>query len=100
MFELFLKYIKATNNKRSMSREDQKKSGLTFDEFIFIYDHFDEIKKEYAVLVAMTIACNDILNKCDLSNQYLRKAKSIRYRMLKYIDEEMEWIIYDSKTKR
>ena len=46
MFELFLKYIAATGNKKSMKLEDCEKSGLTKEEFIFIYDHFEMIKKD------------------------------------------------------
>lgn len=86
MFELFLKYIQATNNTKSMKLEDCEKSGLTKEEFIFIYDHFDQIKKDYAVIVALAIAFNSILDRCDMKNPVYRNAKAIRYKIIKYIE--------------
>lgn len=87
MFELFLKYIQATNNTKSMKLEDCEKSGLSKEEFIFIYDHFDQIKKDYAVIVALAIAFNPTLDKCNMNNTVYRDAKRIRYRILKFIKE-------------
>ena len=86
MFELFLKYIAATGNKKSMRIEDFEKSGLTKDEFIFIYDHFDQIKKDYAVVVALAIAFNSILDRCDMKNPVYRNAKSIRHKIMKFVE--------------
>lgn len=86
MFELFLKYVQATNNTKSMKLEDCEKSGLTKEEFIFIYDHFDQIKKDYAVIVALAIAFNSILDRCDMKNPVYRNAKAIRYKIIKYIE--------------
>lgn len=87
MFELFLKYIAVTGNKKSMKLEDCEKSGLTKEEFIFIYDHFDQIKKDYAVVVALAIAFNSILDRCDMKNPVYRNAKRIRYRIIRFIKE-------------
>lgn len=86
MFELFLKYIAATGNKKSMKIEDCEKSGLTKDEFIFIHDHFEMIKKDYAVVVALVIAFNSNLDRCNMMNPIYRNAKSIRYKIIKYIE--------------
>lgn len=88
MFELFLKYIAATGNKKSMRIEDFEKSGLTKEEFIFIYDHFDQIKKDYAVVVALAIAFNPTLDKCNMNNTVYRDAKRIRFRIMKFIQEK------------
>ena len=87
MFELFLKYIAATGNKKSMKLEDCEKSGLTKEEFIFIYDHFDQIKKDYAVVVALAIAFNSILDRCDMKNPVYRNAKAIRYKIIKHVEK-------------
>lgn len=86
MFELFLKYIQATNNKKSMKLEDCEKSGLTKEEFIFIHDHFEMIKKDYAVVVALAIAFNNILDRCDMKNPVYRNAKSIRHKIMKFVE--------------
>lgn len=88
MFELFLKYIQATNNTKSMKLEDCEKSGLTKEEFIFIYDHFEMIKKDYAVVVALAIAFNPALDKCNMDNRVYRDAKRIRFRIMKFIQEK------------
>lgn len=86
MFELFLRYIEATHNTKSMKIEDCVKSGLTKDEFIFIYDHFDQIKKDYAVVVALAIAFNSILDRCDMKNPVYRNAKAIRHKIMKFVE--------------
>ena len=86
MFELFLRYIEATHNTKSMKMEDCVKSGLTKDEFIFIHDHFEMIKKDYAVVVALAIAFNSILDRCDMMNPIYRNAKSIRHKIMKFVE--------------
>ena len=44
--QMFLEYCKATGNKRSFDIEDYKKcTTLEINEFIYIGDHFSELKK-------------------------------------------------------
>ena len=46
--QMFLEYCKATGNKRSFDIEDYKKcTTLEINEFIYIGDHFSELKKKF-----------------------------------------------------
>ena len=46
--QMFLEYCKATGNKRTFDIEDYKKcTTLDINEFIYIGDHFSELKKKF-----------------------------------------------------
>ena len=46
--QMFLEYCKATGNKKSFDIEDYKKcTTLEINEFIYICDHFNELKKKF-----------------------------------------------------
>ena len=42
MIDKAIRYFKATNGKKSMKIQHQISSGLSRDDFIDIYDHYDE----------------------------------------------------------
>ncbi len=42
MIDKAINYFKATNGRKSMKIQHQKSSGLSHDDFIDIYDHYDE----------------------------------------------------------
>lgn len=47
-YEKFKRYLIATNGKKSYLIDDYKSSGLkSVNEFIYISDHFEELKKIY-----------------------------------------------------
>lgn len=45
--EEFKSYIKATRNKISYCIDECKESGLLPNKFIYIADHFNELKEKY-----------------------------------------------------
>lgn len=62
--EKAVKYFKATSGKRSMSVVDQKRSGLSPEEFIEIYDNYDE----WCLIIASLIVVHKKLNKSKVKN--------------------------------
>ena len=50
--KMFLEYCRATDNTKSFSIEDFKKcTNLEINEFIYIGDHFKELKEKFKGLI-------------------------------------------------
>lgn len=64
MIEKVIKYLKATSGKRSMSVVDQKNSGLDPEEFIEIYDNYDE----WCLIIASLIVVHKRLDESKVKN--------------------------------
>lgn len=62
--EKAVKYFKATSGKRSMSVLDQKNSGLDPEEFIEIYDKYDE----WCLIIASLIVVHKRLDESKVKN--------------------------------
>lgn len=62
--EKAVKYFKATSGKRSMSVLDQKNSGLDPEEFIEIYDNYDE----WCLIIASLIVVHKKLDESKVKN--------------------------------
>lgn len=62
--EKAIKYFKATSGKRSMSVLDQKNSGLDPEEFIKIYDNYDE----WCLIIASLIVVHKRLDESKIKN--------------------------------
>ena len=62
--EKAVKYLKATSGKRSMNLLEQKASGLSPEEFIEIYDKYDE----WCLIIASLIVVHKKLNKSKVKN--------------------------------
>lgn len=64
MTDKVISYLRATHGHRSMRREHQIASGLSADEFISIYDNYDE----WCMIIAVLVTTHDRLNDCDVKN--------------------------------
>lgn len=62
--EKAVKYFKATSGKMSMNVVDQKRSGLSPEDFIEIYDNYDE----WCLIIASLIVVHKKLNKSKVKN--------------------------------
>lgn len=62
--EKAVKYFKSTSGKRSMSVVDQKNSGLDPEEFIEIYDNYDE----WCLIIASLIVVHKRLDESKVKN--------------------------------
>lgn len=62
--EKAVKYFKATSGKRSMNVVDQKRSGLSPEDFIEIYDNYDE----WCLIIASLVAVHNKLNSSKIKN--------------------------------
>ena len=71
MLEKVIKYFKATNGKKSMKIEHQVKSGISKDDFISIYDNYEE----WCLVIACMFTTYKNLPECEtkrLLRKYLR----------------------------
>ena len=62
--EKAVKYFKATSGKRSMNVIEQKNSGLDPEEFIEIYDNYDE----WCLIIASLIVVHKRLDESKIKN--------------------------------
>ena len=62
--EKAIKYFKSTSGKRSMSVLDQKNSGLDTEEFIEIYDNYDE----WCLIISSLIVVHKRLDESKVKN--------------------------------
>lgn len=62
--EKAIKYFKSTSGKRSMNVLDQKASGLSPEEFIEIYDNYDE----WCLIIASLIVVHKRLDESRVKN--------------------------------
>ena len=62
--EKAVKYFKATSGKRSMNLLEQKASGLSPEDFIEIYDNYDE----WCLIITSLIVVHKRLDKSHIKN--------------------------------
>lgn len=64
MINKAIRYFKATKGKRSMNVVDQKRSGLSPEDFIEIYDNYDE----WCLIIASIIVVHKRLDESKIKN--------------------------------
>lgn len=64
MITKVMSYMKATHGYRSMRRDHQIASGLSVDEFIEIYDNYDE----WCLIIASLIVVHKRLDESHIKN--------------------------------
>lgn len=81
MLDLFIRYNRATGFKKTMSHDAFIESGLTANEFEFVYDHYDSLKEEYILFMSLLKIADrsfDLSKISDKSSYYKKLIESIR----------------------